>query len=145
MTQGELFSAPAGLDVRVHDSGVPSVEYNYKQDPGGRSGELLPADYQKSAKAAVASYYNQFLMGDLNRGKVIVDLPVIPDDVFIVWFVKVLQNWKALASTVFEDDRYFELTYNGDKRELYVDEYVKQDNRVFVQNIPSQRTPDENS
>lgn len=137
MTQGELFDVPAGLDVRVHDSGIPSVDYKYQPDRGA----LIPTDYQSQAKEAVAQYYNEFLMGDLEEGKPIIN--VVPDDVFVVWFVKVLQNWKALCSTVFEDDRYFELTFNGDKRELYVDEYMKHGNQKFIRHIPSQRVHDE--
>ena len=49
-------------------------------------------------------------------------------DVYVVWFSKVLQNWKALASTTLPDGMYYEITYNGDKRETYVDAYKKFDN-----------------
>lgn len=141
MTQHPLFDVPSGLDQRVYPSGVPSVDYNYKADPGGQSGVLLPTNYQEQAKDAIAEYYNQFLRSDLDLDKPIVE--VIPDDVFVISFEKVLQNWKAYCSTIFEDDRLFVLTYNGDKRELYVDEYVKKANKVFTRNIPSQRIPDE--
>lgn len=54
-----------------------------------------------------------------------------PDDIYIVWFSKTLQNWKALVSTTIPDGRYFELTYNGDKKELYLDSYIKEDNKVI--------------
>ena len=47
-----------------------------------------------------------------------------PADVFIVWSCKVLQNNKAMAA-VEGSSMYYELTYNGDKREFYIDEYVK--------------------
>ncbi len=53
-----------------------------------------------------------------------------PEDVYIVWICKVLQNNKALASTNIPDDMYYELTYNGDKKELYVDAYKKEENIV---------------
>lgn len=45
--------------------------------------------------------------------------------IYIVWFSKTLQNWKALLSTNQADGRYYEVTYNGDKREAYVDIYEK--------------------
>ena len=48
-------------------------------------------------------------------------------DVFIVWYCKTLQNWKALAG-IYGRDEYFELTYNGDKKELYLDVYKKSEN-----------------
>lgn len=50
------------------------------------------------------------------------------DDVFVVWFCKVLQNWKALVSTSLNDGMYYEVTYNGDKEEYYLDAYKKWQN-----------------
>ena len=47
------------------------------------------------------------------------------DDVYIVWWSKTLQNWKALVSTTVSDGMYYEVTYNGDKDEIYVDAYKK--------------------
>jgi hypothetical protein len=52
--------------------------------------------------------------------------------VYVVWFCKTLQNWKVLISTSIDDGRYYEVTYNGDLRETYVDTYVKVDNRKFL-------------
>lgn len=49
-------------------------------------------------------------------------------DVYIVWFSKTLQNWKALLSTTLPDGMYYEVTYNGDKSEAYLDAYKKFDN-----------------
>lgn len=54
------------------------------------------------------------------------------DDVYVVWSVKVLQNWKALISTTLPDGMYYELTYNGDKDELYLDAYKKFDNVKII-------------
>ena len=52
--------------------------------------------------------------------------------VFVVWYAKTLQNHKALLGTTLEDDnRYFEATYNGDKKELYLDVYYKKDNQCY--------------
>lgn len=48
-----------------------------------------------------------------------------PEDVFVVWSCKTLQNNKALLSTRVSDGMYYELTYNGDKKELYLDAYKK--------------------
>lgn len=50
-------------------------------------------------------------------------------DVFTVWKCKALQNWKFLISSTLPDGMYYELTYNGDKREWYVDAYKKFENR----------------
>lgn len=50
------------------------------------------------------------------------------DEVYVVWFSKTLQNWKALISTTLPDGMYYEVTYNGDKAETYIDAYKKFDN-----------------
>ena len=52
-------------------------------------------------------------------------------DVYIVWKCKALQNWKFLLSTTLLDGMYYELTYNGDKQEWYLDAYKKFENRVI--------------
>lgn len=54
----------------------------------------------------------------------------VPFTVFIVWKCKTIQNWKYLCATTLPDGKYFELTYNGDKKEWYVDVYQKVDNQV---------------
>lgn len=60
------------------------------------------------------------------------DEKITADDVYIVWLCKTLQNSKALASTTLYDGRYYELTYNGDKGELYVDVYKKDKNYTVI-------------
>lgn len=72
-------------------------------------------------KKTVVEYTNRHL--DKTDGKQITE-----EDVFIVWMCKTLQNSKALASTTLFDGMYYELTYNGNRRELYVDAYKKWDN-----------------
>lgn len=44
---------------------------------------------------------------------------------------KTLQNNKALLSTTVPDGMYYEITYNGDKRECYFDAYKKWENRCY--------------
>jgi hypothetical protein len=56
---------------------------------------------------------------------------ITEDDVFIVWFSKTLQNWKALVSTTISDGMYYEVTYNGDKKETYLDAYKKWENKCI--------------
>lgn len=51
-------------------------------------------------------------------------------EVFTVWKSKILQNWKYLLSSTLFDGMYYELTYNGDKEEWYLDAYKKFENRV---------------
>lgn len=75
-------------------------------------------------KNLVADYTNEHL--DKSDGK-----QITTDDVYIVWYCKTLQNWKALASTTLLDGMYYELTLNGDKQEIYLDAYKKFENRAI--------------
>ena len=75
----------------------------------------------KKAKQLVVNYYN-------NRVEKTDDFGITEDDVFIVWFCKTLQNWKALVSTTVSDGMYYEVTHNGDKQETYLDAYKKWEN-----------------
>lgn len=53
---------------------------------------------------------------------------------YIVWLCKTLQNSKALLSSDTPDGRYFEVTYNGDKKEIYIDAYKKESNQCISEN-----------
>lgn len=66
---------------------------------------------------------------ELLRSYINENLKCNPDyDVFITWKCKTLQNYKYLLCTNLNDNKYYELTYNGDKKELYIDEYDKVNN-----------------
>lgn len=58
-----------------------------------------------------------------------------PDDFYIVWFSKTLQNWKALVSTDKVSGLYYEVTYNGDRLETYLDVYIKMSNVCVPDNL----------
>ncbi len=75
-------------------------------------------------KTIVANYANEKL--DKTDG-----VEISPDDVYIVWLSKTLQNSKGLFSTTLSDGMYYELTFNGNKQELYLDAYKKFENRVI--------------
>lgn len=80
--------------------------------------EMTDVKFIKICKEVVKNYSNEHhFLGGSTRQK----------DVFIVWYCKTLQNWKALAG-ISGRDEYFELTYNGDEKELYLDVYRKLEN-----------------
>ena len=67
-----------------------------------------------------------------------------PDDlnnVYVVWYGYVLGNMKALLSTTFEDGRYYEVTFNGKTKELYLDVYVKEHNESLTVSSPEGSNP----
>lgn len=76
-------------------------------------------------KKAIVDYFNSQADSTDKNGK------ITEDNVFFVWGVKVLQNNKALVSTNIPDGMYYECTYNGDKKEMYVDAYKKWKNFVI--------------
>jgi len=73
------------------------------------------------AKELVVRYYNE--QSERPDGH-----KLTADDVFIVWFCKTLQNWKAILSTTVPDGMLYEVTHNGDKNETYLDAYKKWQN-----------------
>ena len=80
--------------------------------------------FEKLCKATGVDYFNKKVEKTDN-------ITITEDDVFIVWISKVLQNNKALVSTTVSDGMYYEITYSGDKNELYLDAYKKWENRCI--------------
>jgi len=58
------------------------------------------------------------------------------DEVYIVWSSFVLKNWKCLISTTLPDGMYYEVTYNADKSETYIDAYKKFENVKIPDTYP---------
>jgi len=75
-------------------------------------------------KVIVRDYFN-------DRAEKTDGVNISTDDVYVVWYCKTLQNWKALVSTTVSDGMYYELTLNGDKCEIYLDAYKKWENRCI--------------
>lgn len=59
------------------------------------------------------------------------DLDIKEFEVYTVWKCKTLQNWKYMISSTLPDGMYYEVTYNGDKDEMYLDAYKKFENRCI--------------
>lgn len=82
-------------------------------------------EFLNICKAKVAEYHNQ------KKDKTDLTPVMTVNDVFVVWYSKSLQNHKALLSTPVSDGMYYELTYNGNKKELYFDAYKKWENICY--------------
>ena len=52
----------------------------------------------------------------------------IDDIVYVVWYCWILENQKCLISTTIPDGKYYEITYNKERNEMYVDTYVRTEN-----------------
>lgn len=85
--------------------------------------------FERICKFLVSKYFNEH--------KEKTDSYVMtPDDTYVVWSCKTLQNNKAMVSTTVSDGMYYEVTHNGDKHQVYVDAYKKWENQSHeVNNI----------
>lgn len=81
-------------------------------------------EFIEVCKKEVVSYFNENSDKTDNKN-------IALDDVFVVWYSKTLQNHKALLSTTVSDGMYYEMTFNGDKNELYMDAYKKWENKCI--------------
>ena len=81
-------------------------------------------EFLKLCKRIVKDYTNEHLDKSDN-------VQITEENVYIVWSCKTLQNNKALVSTTLYDGMYYELTYNGDKKEVYLDAYKKFENKAI--------------
>lgn len=82
------------------------------------------AKFEVLCKQIVMDYANKHLDKSDNA-------EITESDVYVVWSCKTLQNNKALLSTTLFDGMYYELTYNGDKNEIYFDAYKKFENQCI--------------
>ncbi|RXV42115.1 hypothetical protein CYQ27_14870 [Enterococcus faecalis] len=52
-------------------------------------------------------------------------------DIFVVWSCKTLQNSKAILSLKYTGAPLYEMTLNGDKKEIYMVAYLKESNTLI--------------
>lgn len=90
-------------------------------DVGPEAGTPLPAFYYRARREVY-----RYVKPRLEKTDKHVTFGI--DEVYVVWACKVLQNWKCLVSTTLPDGMYYEVTYNGDTDELYIDAYKKFEN-----------------
>lgn len=77
-----------------------------------------PDRFLKMAKQLVCDNYN-----DTKTSKSAPDLT--PNTVFIIWYSKVLNNWKAIVGSPVARGMMWEVSYNGHRNQAYIDIYKK--------------------
>ena len=103
--------------------GVVQIKTKDLEDAGKMPEDVIAGLSPSDAHAL--EIVDDYIMEHLDKS----DGPVL-FTTYIVWKCKVLQNWKYLISSTLSDGMYYELTYNGDKGEWYLDAYKKFENRV---------------
>jgi hypothetical protein len=77
--------------------------------------------FMERAKAMVVANYN-------DHRDVIKSPELTPDMIYIVWFSKILGNWKTIIASGVVRGILWEVTFNGHKEEFYMDVYKKLNN-----------------
>lgn len=85
-------------------------------------------EFIEKAKTIVQSYAIEHL-DEFDRK----NLTRVPD-VYVVWYAYELGHNKAMLSTNLLDGMYYEVTYNSNKNEIYLDAYKKFENKCFPLN-----------
>jgi hypothetical protein len=106
-------------------SSTPDVKFTPPEPSDTDSDRAL-----RIAKKLVSDNYNRH--HDIERTS-----PLFPEDIYIIWYAKLLTNWKALLGTPEIRGLLWMVTYNGFKHDAQIEIY-KRVNSVTVreENIP---------
>jgi hypothetical protein len=80
-------------------------------------------DPEDKAKKIVAKYWT------------LIEEPIRPEGIVTVWFCYILGGWKTLMFINSYPNNYFEVTYNKQKEEIYLDHYKKVHNEAFPSDL----------
>jgi Family of unknown function (DUF6275) len=120
MTEGPppaVFTVPTPASIR------PRV-------PGDEDASLDPDRFLQRAKRLVAENYNTHHDAEMTP-------PLGIDDVYIIWFTKVLTSWKAVVCSTVVRGLMWVVTFNGPRNEAYIEIYRKINNVVVSKGEPS--------
>jgi hypothetical protein len=92
--------------------------------------ETLDHDrHHKKAKELVAKNFNETFPIDTHTKAADASM------FYVVMFGYVLGSWKALVSTDIISGQYWEVTYDANKKQSYVDHYFKQSNTCYSDEV----------
>lgn len=108
-------------------SGLVKEELMRSEDQKFQTGERMAfgeGDFQLQARTYVFHYIRERLE------KTDKHVTFVMDEIYVVWFTKALQNWRCMISTTLPDGMYYEVTYYGDTKIIYLVAYKKYANGV---------------
>lgn len=82
-------------------------------------------EFMEKAKQLVIDYFNKEVEKTDSK-------KLDSNDVYVVWSCYILGNQKCLISTNISDGMYYEVTYNANKNEIYLDAYKKWKNECYT-------------
>lgn len=131
---GILFREYAREPEKTRDDIISDLlkRFPYGRAPYTGKDETLPETYQDKARRIVIEHFNAHR--DVTDSR-----PIEYKDTYVCWFSYTLGNWKALVRTTVSDGKYYEVTYNVDNVETYLDVYVKVVNEA-IPDLSARRT-----
>lgn len=79
----------------------------------------MPQSLQQTARQTVVDYYN------IHAGTDPTAVRIGVESVYIIWFAKVNQHWKAYLATTIPDGNIYDVTWDGDANEIRLDVFSK--------------------
>ena len=60
--------------------------------------------------------------------------------IFVVWYAKEFQNHFGIFGTALPDGKYYTAKYDGIENQLYLDTYIKFDNKLYQIGVQQENT-----
>ena len=122
----------AKIAFELRDNGMPDEMINelleHYKDDGSERRMKMEEETANNMDLKAISIVEMYIREHLDKSDRMPEF-----EVYTVWKCKTLQNWKYLLASTLFDGMYYELTYNGDKDEWYLDAYKKFENRRITE------------
>lgn len=135
-----LFLSDLAVSIRIDPEIIPARRREFDTRPlykNQREETPVIDDSAYTFMEKARKIVRQYIKDRLDKSD-----PPVEFTVYVVWFSKTLENWKALVSSTLPDGMYYEVTYDGARKQTYVDAYKKIEN-VKVADEEFEQFPDD--
>ena len=79
----------------------------------------------KAVEENLIDRLQRFVANDINRKVLPIDLnyPVLPEDVFVISFERILNNWVAICTNQMEIESFYKIVYDGERNQTIATTY----------------------